>query len=139
MKKLGLKVISQEKEILSRQVDGVSVPAEQGTMTILPEHIALFARTQTGELTYQFEEKKASMLVTDGFVHVSPDNQVTVIVDEAVEARNISLVKAQEAVEAAQKTMSLSRDEKELMMAEASLKRALLEVRIARKSKKRQV
>lgn len=139
MSQLSLRVISQEKEILSKKVAAVTVPAQEGTMTVLPGHIALFARTKPGELIYYLDEKKISLLVTQGFVHVTPEDEVVVIVDEAIAARDISLAKAQEAIKAAQETMSVSRDEKELIMAEASLKRAMLEVRIAKKSKKRQL
>ncbi len=139
MSQLSLRVISQEEEILSKKVDAVTIPAQEGTMTVLPGHIALFALTKPGELIYRLKTEKFSLLITNGFTHVTPQDEVILIVDEAVVAREISLTKAQEAIKAAQETMLLSRDEKELMMAEASLKRAMLEAQIAKKSKKRQI
>jgi len=57
------------------------------------------------------------------------------MVDSAVEARAISLQKAEQAVQAAHETMSKTVDERELMMAEASLKRALLEIKVAQRTK----
>ena len=81
--------------------------------------------------------QEESMVISEGFISVSPDSSVTVIVDTAQFARDISLQKAQEAVQAAKETIKISsEDKRELLMAEASLKRALLEIRVAQKSKK---
>jgi len=132
---LHVTVITQEKQLSSFVAHAVTAPTVQGEITILPGHIPLFAKLQTGELRYQTEAEKDSFVVSKGFIDVGPNNQIMIMVDSAVEARAISLQKAEQAVQAAHETMSKTVDERELMMAEASLKRALLEIKVAQRTK----
>ncbi|MGD9129339.1 MAG: ATP synthase F1 subunit epsilon [Candidatus Woesebacteria bacterium] len=139
MPKLNLQVVSQEKELLSTEVDSLTVPTTTGRINILPKHIGLFSQLEVGELVYKIGTERHSIVLTDGFINVNPNNTVTVMVDSAVHARDISLSRAEKAIEAAKETMAKSKDQRELMMAEASLKRAMLEIKVAEKSKKRKV
>lgn len=137
MKQILLTVVSQEKQLLKTKVSQVTAPTVQGEITVLPEHIGLFSKLQTGELRYLINGTEESIVISDGFITVSPDSTVTVMVDTAKLARDISVQKAEEAVKAAQELILASpEDRRELLMAEASLKRALLEIRVAQKSKK---
>lgn len=139
MKKILLTVVSQEEQLLKTKVDQITAPTVEGEITVLPKHIALFSKLQTGELTYLEDSVEHSLLISNGFITVSPDSEVTVMVDHAKLARDISLSKAEEAVKAAQETMTKTSDQRELLMAEASLRRAMLEIRIAQKSKKSRI
>jgi F-type H+-transporting ATPase subunit epsilon len=133
MKNLKLTVVSQEKKLLETQVESVSAITTQGEITILPDHIPLFTQLQTGELRYTEAQKEYSIIASDGFLTINPNNEVIVMVDTATLARDISIKKAQEAIAAAKETMKLSEDRRELVLAEASLKRAMLEVKVAQK------
>jgi F-type H+-transporting ATPase subunit epsilon len=135
-KKLTLKVISQERKLLEEVVDKVSLPSTQGEITILPKHAALLSEVETGYLRFTQEGSEQSVVISKGFVDVNPTGIVTVLVDSATHARDISMEKVQAAIKAAQETMSHSEDRRELLMAEASLKRAMLELKMAQKSKK---
>jgi F-type H+-transporting ATPase subunit epsilon len=128
-------VISQERELVSAEAEQITAPTTEGEVTILPGHIPLFSRLQTGELRYKKDNQESFFVVSKGFIDVGPDNVVTVLVDSAVDAREISVEKAEAAIKAAHETMAQSGDQRELMMAEASLKRALLEIKIAQKTK----
>lgn len=135
-KKLQLLVVSQDKQLLDMQVDSVTAPASEGEMTILPEHIPLFSPLQAGELTYRTGQEEHTFVVSKGFIDVAPDSTITVMVDTAVHARDISEQKAQEAVKAAETTLAQSADRAELVRAEAELRRALLELKVAQRTKK---
>lgn len=135
-KRLLLTIVSQEKQLLSVKVDSVTAPATQGEVTILPDHISMFTRLDPGILIYRMGFEESSFVVSNGFLDVNEGTSVTVIVDSATAARDISLVKAQQAIEAAKDTMSQTTDRHELLMAEASLKQAMLEVKIAQKTRK---
>jgi len=139
MDALLLKVVSQERQLLSKTIEKVSVPTAGGEVTILPNHIGLFAKVVAGEVRYDLDKHSESIVVSDGFVNVSPDGRVIVMVDSATYARDISLQKAKRAIKEAKEAMKQSIDRKELMMAEASLRLAMLEVRIAKKTKKRKI
>jgi F-type H+-transporting ATPase subunit epsilon len=140
MKKILLTVVSQEKQLLKNKVDQVSAPTTTGEVTILPEHIALFSKLTIGELRYLIDNEEHSLVVSDGFISVSPNSEVTVMVDSATLDRDISVQKAQEAIKAAKETIAISTaDRRELLMAEASLKRAMLEMKVAQRSKRSQI
>lgn len=135
-KTLKLTIVSQEKQLVDTQADSVTAPTAEGEVTVLPQHIPLFASLQPGELQYRTGAEEHSLVVSKGFLDVGPDSTVTVIVDSAVAARDISEQKAQEAIAQARAVLLQSRNRQELLMAEASLKQALLELRVAQRTKK---
>lgn len=134
--KLTLTVVSQERQLLSETVDSVTAPAQEGELTVLPDHIPLFVQLQQGVLIYRQGKEENQVVVSKGFLDVQPNNQVIVMVDTAVYAREISLEKAEAAIEAAHQALANPRDRQELLLAEASLKQALLEAKVARSTKK---
>ena len=137
MKQILLTVVSQERQLLKTEVAQITAPTVEGEITVLPEHIGLFSKLETGELRFLINGAEDIIVISEGFITVSPDSTVTVMVDTATHARDISIAKAQEAVKAAKEMIQSSpEDRRELLMAEASLKRALLEIRVAQKSKK---
>lgn len=138
-KQLQLSVVSQEKELLSTLVDQVSLPTSTGEITVLPGHIPLLSQLQTGELKYQIDQNQISIVVSNGIVDVSFDNQVTVIVDTATHERDISMQKAETAIKQAQETMQTTTDQRELLLAEASLRQAMWEIKVAQKTKKARI
>ena len=139
MAKLQLRVVSQERELLNETVDSLTAQTVTGEITILPNHIPLFTKLDTGELVYRHDKQINSVVVSRGFLTVSPNNEVTVMADSAVYAREISEEKAQEAIQAAHETLRMSVDQRERVLAEASLRRALLEIRIAERSRKNRI
>lgn len=132
---LHITIISQEKQLDTVDAEQVTATTSEGEITVLPGHIPLFAKLTTGELIYKNGTNESTYVVSKGFIDVSVDNQVTILVDAAVDAREISLEKAEAAVKAAHETMEQSEDRQELMMAEASLRLALLEIKVAQKTK----
>ncbi|MFH2118710.1 MAG: ATP synthase F1 subunit epsilon [Candidatus Paceibacterota bacterium] len=136
MKTFPLHIVSQERELVSVEVDSVTIPTSMGELTILAEHIPLFAKVETGELIYRQGSTEISVVVSNGFMNVAPGGELKVMVDSGVLDRNISLEKAQAAVRAAQETMEKTQDQRELMMAEASLRQAMMEIKVAQKTKK---
>lgn len=134
--KLTLRIISQEKKLLEEVVDKVSLPSVEGEITILPHHAALLSQVETGNLRFTQDGREQDVVIAKGFVDVNPAGIVTVLVDSAIYARDISMEKVQKAIEEAQATMARSEDQRELMMAEASLKLAMLELKVAQRTKK---
>jgi len=135
-KPITLTVVSQERQLLTAEVTSVTAPGSQGELTILPEHIPVFTQLQAGVLTFRQGKEETQIVISKGFLDVAPNNEITVMVDTAVHARDISLEKAERAVQAAQETMTTTQDRQELLMAEASLRQALLEIKVARSTKR---
>lgn len=136
MPKINLTIVSQEKELLSTEVDSVTAPAAEGEVTILASHLPLFTQLQAGILTYRIGREEQQVVLSKGFLDVAPNSEVTVMVDTAVDARDISVDKAEKAIAEAHEKIANPRDQRELQMAEASLRQAMLEIKIARSSKK---
>lgn len=136
MRKFPLKIVSQEKELLSIEVESVSLPTTEGEITVLYKHIPLFSQLKTGELIYRIGEEEKSVVVSNGFVNISPMSEVTIMTDSGILARDISVSKAEAAVKAAHETMKKTQNQRELILAEASLRQAMIEIRVAHKTKK---
>jgi len=136
MAKLHLHVVSQEKELIHTTVESLTAMTIEGEVTILPGHIPLFTKLSPGELRFSSNQKEESIVVSQGFLTVSHDNSIIIMVDTAVHARDLSEQRAQQAIKQATETMKLSQDKRELLMAEASLKLAMLELRVAQKSRR---
>ena len=136
---LQLRVVSQEKELLSGKVDSITLPTASGEITILPGHVTLFSQVKLGMMTIRRANDEQLMVVSDGFLNIAPNNEVVIMIDSGVLDRDISLQAAEKAVKAASETMTKTVDQRELMMAEASLRRALLEVQIATRSRRTRI
>lgn len=136
---LQLRVVSQEKELLSGKVDSITLPTASGEITILPGHVTLFSQVKLGMMTIRRANDEQLLVVSDGFLNIAPNNEVVVMIDSGVLDRDISLQAAEKAVKAASETMTKTVDQRELMMAEASLRRALLEVQIANRTRKTRI
>jgi F-type H+-transporting ATPase subunit epsilon len=136
---LHLTIVSQEKKLLEKEVDSVTLDTAMGEITILPNHVPLMSELVTGELRYLEDGSPESVIISKGFLNLAPNNQMMVMVDSAVHQRDISEEKARQAVAQANQTMSQTTDRHELLMAEASLKRAMLELRVAQKTTKAKI
>jgi F-type H+-transporting ATPase subunit epsilon len=135
--KLTLKIITQEKKLLEVEADNVTVPTVEGQITVLPKHIPLFTKVQTGELVYRHNGQETSVVLADGFIDVGPDDTVTVMVDTAIRSDDIDLLKAEEARKRAEEAMANKEDAREYAMAEANLRRAMAEIQAFHKKLKK--
>ena len=63
-----LRIISQERELVNKSVQSVSVPGEHGELTILANHTAILTRLQMGELRYTATGVENSMVISRGFL-----------------------------------------------------------------------
>ena len=138
MAQLQLKIVSQERQLINEVASSVNVPTTEGEITVLPRHISLFATLQEGIVRYTDTTDTEQMLViSKGFINVDPTNTVTIMIDSAVQAREISTDQAKAAVEAAKQRVSRdTADVEELLRAEAELRYVLLQLKVAEQSKR---
>jgi len=130
--RLHLDIISQEKQLLSQDVDMVLVPSNMGQVGILPGHISLFASLEEGELIIITGSTHDVFAVTGGFLDVNQD-QVTILANSAIRAKDINIKKVEEAKIKAQKTMKNQLSDRDYKIAEADLRKAILELTEAKK------
>lgn len=137
-KTLQLTILTQEKQMLTRAVESVSVMTVEGEVTILPGHIPLFTKLDVGELVFRWREgndrlESDSFSVSGGFLDVNPLGEVTILADYAIRSTDIDQAQAEEARRQAQEAMQNKQSEVDFRLAEASLKRALNDLRVADK------
>lgn len=135
-----LEIVTQDTIIYQDTAESVTAPASEGEVTILAHHAPFFSRINPGQITIRKGEKTTQIVVGRGFIDVSPDNIVSILIDSATRMEDIDAEKAQKARERAEKLLAervkLSRTE--IVRAEASLRKAVLELKLARKKSARQ-
>ncbi len=136
---LQLTILTQERELLSRAVNSVTVMTTQGEITVLPGHIPLFTKLDVGELVFRWNsengrsQQEESFSVSGGFLDVNPHGEVTILADYAIRSSEINLAQAEAARQQAEEAMQNKASEVDFQIAEASLKRALNDLRLAGK------
>lgn len=121
------------------KVKSVSVPTEDGMLTILPDHAPLVAVIKSGELKVVEEGGEESVFaVFSGVLDVRPESNVAVLVDRSENVSTIDLARAEQAVERARKLLEEKSHESDVDFArfEAMLEKELNRVRVATKWKK---
>ena len=56
------------------EVDQVSLPTENGEITILPHHASLVTTIHTGELIYKKHQKESHLAAGFGFAQIADNN-----------------------------------------------------------------
>lgn len=132
---LHLEVVTPERVLVSREVDTVVAPGNEGEFGILPGHIPFLSGISPGELRYEADGKKEFMAVVEGFAEVS-DDRVSVLVDAGEKAHEIDIERAQNAMERARERLERERgaEDVDFLRAEAALKRAMIRIKVAEKA-----
>lgn len=128
---LHLEIITPERVVFTDEVDFVVVPAIEGELTILPEHIPLFTQIKPGEMKIKKGREEFYLAITGGFLEVIPGSRVTILADYAVRSEEIEVARVQEAKKRAEEAMREKKGEQEMVVAEAELRRTLLELKVA--------
>lgn len=134
---LHLTIVTQEKEVLSQDVESVTAMTTSGEVTILPSHVPLMTKLADGELTYRIKGSANIFAVSGGFMNVEPGDKITVLANAAIRSEDINEAKAEEARRRAQEAMQNQKLSKtEMLIAEGELRKAILELKVASKRRK---
>lgn len=130
-----LEVVTPSKIELRKEVDYVVAPTVDGITGILPGHIRLLTQLTTGILRYQIDKTDYYMLVSEGFMEVTP-SKVIVLAEVADLAENIdpeqALAEKREA-EAALRRCEAAGDRANLAVLTTNLEKAITKVNITKK------
>lgn len=131
-----LTIVTQEKELLSEEVDSITAMTTTGEVTILPGHIPLMTKLADTEFVYRAKGVAKSLALTGGFLNVEPDNQIIVLADSGVRSEDINEAKAEEARKKAYEAMQNQKlSNTEMKIIEGSLRKAILELKVANRRK----
>lgn len=136
MNLLSLKIVSPEKLVFEdTELTSVTLPTEDGEITILPGHIPLVAVIMPGEIVVRKKGSETSLVTTKGFIKLEKSGEIFVLSDYAVRSEDVEIAKAEEAKKKAEMAMKEKLSEKDFVIAEAELRKTLLELKVAQRRK----
>ena len=100
--KIKLKIVTPERTVYESEIDQLTLPTQEGEITVLPNHIPLISVLAPGELIAKADGEEITMAVSGGMVEVRR-NEITILADTAERAEEIDLKRAEEARERAEK------------------------------------
>lgn len=134
MPAIAFKIITPERLVFASEVDQATLPALDGEVTILPNHIPYIAPLKSGEIILKRGEEEISLAVSGGFIEFSA-NTLSVLADTAERAEEIDVARAEAAKKRAEelKMRRASIDEQEFAKVAAVLERELARIKVAKK------
>jgi len=133
-----LEIITAEASLYEGDVDALAAPGTEGQLGILPNHAALLAVLQPGELRYRLGGTETSLVVSGGFIEVG-GNRVMVLADAAEHVDEIDEARAEEARARARARINERTADVDLERALASLRRAQVRLDTSRRRRHRGV
>lgn len=132
-KKLKLNLVTPQKQLLTDlEVDMVVLPAFEGEMGILPDHVNMLVQLAYGELRYKKDGKESDFAVMGGFVEVE-DNVVNVFAEGADLADEIDEEAESQKIKKAKDALSKKDADIDFELAEIELKQAITRMKVKRR------
>lgn len=132
--KIKFQITTPEKIAFQDEVEAVSLPTENGEITILAHHIPLVTNLVPGEIIIKKDMEKTSLAVSGGLVQVNAASEVLVLADTAEHALEIDLQRAEEARLRAQEMLQEKKEDAEdYALLSAKLQKELVRLKVAKK------
>lgn len=131
-----LQIITPERVEWSGEIDKVILPSSIGRITILPGHVNMITGITDGEAQIFKQGKETSLFVSEGSAQIK-NNEITLLVDIATEAKDLTAAQIEEAKKAALKARETTQDTLQFAEIESNLKRELAKEKILDKYRKK--
>src|SRR5437660_8549331 len=129
---LKLEIVTPDAKTYSEDVEMVTLPASEGEMGILPQHVPLMTQIVSGEIMVRKEGRDYFLAVGEGFVEITGE-RVAIMTDMAIRAENIDEAKAEEARHRAEARLAEKLDDEETAMVAAALAHSLAQLKVKRR------
>jgi len=123
-------IVTPARQLLSTQVDMVTLPGIDGQLGILRGHVPLLTILDIGEIVLHQGSETTFIAVSGGVVEVRPD-KVTIMADTAERAEEIDIQRAEAARESARELLAGAGPQRD-PNALAALRRSNLRLKVAR-------
>lgn len=127
-----LEIITPQAKVYSEDVDMVTLPAIEGQMGVLPQHIRLMTQMVPGEMIVRQNGQDHFLAVGQGLVEVTGE-RVSILTDMAIPVEGIDEAKAEEARERAAARLREKVSSEEVASVNAALARSLAQLRVKRR------
>jgi F-type H+-transporting ATPase subunit epsilon len=129
---LRLEIVTPQATVFSEDVDMVTLPAVEGQMGVLPQHVRLITQIVPGELIVSRSGRDRFLAVGEGLVEIAGD-RVAIVTDMAIPAELIDEAAVEEARARAAARLSEKIADEEVAAVNASLARALAQLQVKRR------
>ena len=134
MDTLRLEIVTPDAVAYSDDVEMVTLPAVEGQIGILPQHVPLMTQMVPGEMIVRKGGQDRFLAVGEGFVEITGD-RVAILTDMAVAAESIDEAKAEEARQRAQARLREKLSAEEIASVNAALAHSLAQIRVKRRQR----
>lgn len=128
---LRLEIVTPEGVTYSEDVEMVTLPAVEGELGFLPDHIHMMTQMVPGQITVQKKGGEQFLAVGGGLVEITA-KRVAILTDLAVAADKIDEAKAEEARLRAEARLKEKLSDEEVASVNASLARSLAQLKVKR-------
>jgi F-type H+-transporting ATPase subunit epsilon len=129
---LQLEIVTPDATVYSGAVEMVTLPAVEGQMGVLPQHVRLMTQLVPGELTVRKDGHDDFLAVGEGLVEVTND-RVSIVTNMAVSIENIDEAAAEEARQRAAARLKEKLSSEEVASVNAALARSLAQLHVKRR------
>jgi F-type H+-transporting ATPase subunit epsilon len=129
---LQLEIVTPEATVYSELVEMVTLPAVEGQMGVLPQHVRLMTQLVPGELIVRKNGHEDYLAVGEGLVEITNDH-VSIVTNMAVAIESIDEAAAEEARQRAAARLREKLSSEEVASVNASLARSLAQVHVKRR------
>ena len=139
MAQLNFELTTPERIAVKKEVDQVTLPTQEGEISVLAGHVPLVAVLIPGIITLTSGKDEEYLAVSGGFIEVQPGSKVIVLADTADRAEELDLEKVEEARQRAQKLLADQRGVDDVSAAAmmAELNRELARLKVINKGRSR--
>jgi F-type H+-transporting ATPase subunit epsilon len=131
-KTLRLQIVTPEAEVFSDDVEMVTLPAIEGQIGILPDHVRLMTQMVPGEMILRKDGGLKFLAVGGGLVDVT-GKRVSILTDLAVAAESIDEARAEEARQRAAARLREKISAEEIASVNSALARSLAQLKVRRR------
>lgn len=138
-KKIQLKIATPERIIFQEEADQITLPTQEGEITILPNHRALITNLSPGIIELRVDSESLELAVSGGFLEIH-DNQLTVLADTAERAEEIDIERAEQAKQRAEERKQQVRrgyDEEQYASVISRIEKNLVRLKLGKRYQKR--
>lgn len=127
-----LEIVTPEGKSYSEEVEMVTLPAVDGQIGILPQHVRLMTQMVPGELIVHKNGQDNFLAVGEGLIEVT-GNHVAIVTNMAIPVEAIDEAKAEEARERAAARLREKISSEEVAAVNSSLARSLAQLNVKRR------
>lgn len=134
---MNLKILTPEREVFRDEIDQVTLPTQDGEITVLPHHVPLVSILKPGELLIRRGGEVVPLAVSGGIIEVE-GLSVMVLADTAERVEEIIEERAEEGRRRAEELLHEKRvDVEEYARIAAKMEKELARLKVIRKYRHR--